>query len=118
MQFFQVVDDALLTRGIRTVVSRIPDYLRSTSAFERIESRIFYVPIGGWHDDPGMRQLGRTFQGILGRFAESVKPMLLQSHQPGHVDALIQSFTAEIGTVHGLLGAYHIVEAFKAEPPV
>ena len=114
-QFFQVVNDALLARGIQPSVNRIHIYLQNTGAFNNIESQIIYIPIGRWHDEPTMQGLGSAFQTILWRFSDSVKPMLLEAgHSQAYVDALSRNFGEEIGTVQGLFGAYHIVKAFKS----
>ena len=114
-RFFQVVNEALLVRGIQPSVNQIHTYLQNAGAFNNIESQIIYIPIGRWHHDPTMQGLGSAFQAILWRFADSVKPMLLQAgYSQAYVDALSRNFGDEIDTTQGLFGIYHIVEALKS----
>ena len=62
-----------------------------------------------------MQGLGSAFQAILRRFADSVKPMLLQAgYSQAYIDVLSRNFGDEIDTTQGLFGIYHIVEALKS----
>jgi hypothetical protein len=113
--FFQVLHAALATRGLQTDVRHIPTLLQNTGAFQEIQSRVFYIPIGEWNEDPRMRDLGRAFQTIQRRFADSVKPLLRQvGHPREYVDALVESFNDELEVTDGLVGAYYVVQAIKS----
>lgn len=116
MQFYQVLNLALEDRGIRTVVSHIPNYLNNTGAFREVVSSSISVPVGTWSSDPRMNELGRGFLAIQSRFADSVKPFLRQmGHAQVYVDALVQNFVDELRMMDGLVGTYHLVYAIKAE---
>ena len=90
-QFFQVVNDAVLARGILPSIDQIHIHLWNTGAFNNIQSRNIYIPIGRWHDDPAMQGLGIAFQQILCRFSDSVKPMLLEVGHPQLMPLLVIS---------------------------
>ncbi|KAJ3568691.1 hypothetical protein NP233_g5554 [Leucocoprinus birnbaumii] len=113
--FFQVVNDALQHRGINHDVSQIADHLRNAGSFVNVETRVIHIPVGGWHSVTSWKELGRDLQGILVRFADSVKPMLRDAgHTQAYIDLLVQNFEAEMDTTPGMLAAYHIVQATRS----
>lgn len=114
-QYYEVLNDALHSRGIQSVIHQIPTYLHNTGNFHHIQPSVMYVPIGRWHDDPRLKDLGGRLQWVQSRFADSTKPFLREiGHTQAYVDALVQNFVDELGTVDGLVGAYHMVHAIKA----
>ncbi|KAF9446856.1 S-adenosyl-L-methionine-dependent methyltransferase [Macrolepiota fuliginosa MF-IS2] len=114
-QFYQVLNAALESRGIRTVMSQITGYLHESSAFDDIQPNAFYVPVGTWHDNPRMQDLGRGFLATQSRLADSVKPFLKQvGHPQAYVDGLVREFVEELRTTDGLVGTYRLVHGIKS----
>ncbi|GLB44451.1 putative methyltransferase domain containing protein [Lyophyllum shimeji] len=111
--FFEVLGKALDTcRGIQPIASRVPSFLRNSGCFKNIESRCFYMPIGPWHAEPEMKLLGRAFRASLLRYADSVKPLLLEAGwSEEEVLQIIGAYIHELKTVHGMVGVMHTVHA-------
>ncbi|KXN90757.1 hypothetical protein AN958_03644 [Leucoagaricus sp. SymC.cos] len=114
-QFFQLVDAALQARGIQTSIPQIPTYLQDAGTFHNIHSQIIPIPVGGWHNDLRLQEIGTTLQENLRIFAESVKPLLRSAgHSEAYVETLAENFCAELEEVEGLYAAYYIVQAFRS----
>jgi len=112
--FYQVLNAALGNQGIQTVISQIPSYLHGTEAFHGITSSLIYVPVGIWPEDLAMRELGRGFLALQSRYAENMKPLLLQiGHSQEFVDELVRNFVEELRTKEGLVGTYRLVYGIR-----
>jgi hypothetical protein len=73
-----------------------------------------FIPVGAWHSDPRLADLGGKLQEIQTRFADSVKPLLGDmGNSEEFIEALTSSFVNEIASVGGLVAAYHYVHATK-----
>lgn len=113
IHFCQVLNAALASQGIQTVISEIPNYIQGTGAFHGVTSSSFYIPVGTWPEDDLMKELGVGFRAVQSRYAENMKPFLLQmGHSQAYVDALVGSFVEELMTKEGLVGTYRLVYGF------
>jgi len=112
--FYHVLNTALANQGIQTVINQIPSYIRDTGAFHGITPSLFYVPVGTWPEDAAMRDLGRRFLASQSRYAENMKPFLLQmGYAQEFVEGLVQNFISELETKEGLVGAYRLVYGIR-----
>ncbi|XP_006455904.1 hypothetical protein AGABI2DRAFT_195215 [Agaricus bisporus var. bisporus H97] len=113
-RFFQVVNAALESRGILTDVSLISGYLHDTGDFHHIQSSSMFIPVGGWHDDPRLADLGAKLHFVQTRFADSIKPLLRQmGNSEDFIEGLTSGFVNEIGSVVGIVAAFHYVYAIR-----
>lgn len=114
-KFFDVLTHALYAAGIQPVASSIPFILEGSGHFTDVIPRCFYMPIGPWHSDPRMRRLGRAFRAALVRYADSVRPMLLDDTRwtKEELDEIIGGYIHELKTVRGMVSIYRTVHARK-----
>ncbi|KAF8056042.1 S-adenosyl-L-methionine-dependent methyltransferase [Lyophyllum atratum] len=111
--FFDVLGKALDgCRGIQPIATDISAFLRDSGRFKNIESRRFYMPVGPWHVEPEMKLLGRAFRASLLRYADSVKPLLLEAGlSEEEVRHIIDAYVHELKTVSGMVSVLHTVHA-------
>ncbi|KAF8882839.1 S-adenosyl-L-methionine-dependent methyltransferase [Infundibulicybe gibba] len=114
-RFFEALKNALRTcRGIEPVAARVPDMIFRSGFFTSITTQRFYMPIGPWHADEAFRRLGRAFRAAHVRYADSVKPILLESGLPeDEVAELISGYIHELKTTRNLVSVYHTVYAIR-----
>ena len=113
--FFLTVNDALRRRGIvaSPAAEHIPVWLAQSGHFEAIQERTYDVPIGDWHPDPRMRQLGVEFRELAKAYAQNVRALLVDSGGLNMRDAqeLIDGHQREMAAVRGLAIRYYTVFA-------
>ncbi|KAG6901202.1 hypothetical protein C0995_015449 [Termitomyces sp. Mi166 len=113
--FFDVLTQALdMCRGIKPIAGTVPDLLSAAGCFRDIAVRVYYMPIGPWHSDPRMKDLGKAFRAVLVRYADSVKPLLREAGlTEEQVEAIVAAYLHDLRTVSGLVADLHTVHARK-----
>ncbi|KAG6879313.1 hypothetical protein C0992_003640 [Termitomyces sp. T32_za158] len=114
-QFFAALTQALaVCRGIQHVAGTLPALLTAAGCFRDVTARQYFVPIGPWHEDPRMKEIGRGFRATLSRYADSVKPLLMDAGwTEEEVAAIAQAYLHDLRTVPGLVAVLHTVHAQK-----
>jgi len=114
-RFFRVLNGALDSLGIRPLASRIPALLEDSGFFTDITPQRFYMPIGPLRSDPVWKQeMGKAFRAALRRYAESVKPLLLESGLSSEeVEDIVQDYKHELKTIRGMVSELHTVWAHR-----
>ncbi len=111
-QFFKAVRDTLRERrGILTIAHKIPELLQDSRYFTDVVSCPFFMPVGGWHDDPALRELGREYREMVELYARSMRAVLIEGPWAARADDLIQDYINESWRVPGLGSLYHTVHA-------
>ncbi|KAG6844102.1 hypothetical protein H0H87_009777 [Tephrocybe sp. NHM501043] len=101
-------------RGIRPIAGTIPALLGESGAFRDVTQRCYYMPIGPWHPDPQMKHLGRAFRAALVRYADSVKPLLVENGlTEEQVGAIVHEYVHELKTVRGMVSVLYTVHAHR-----
>lgn len=113
--FYQAVNDTLESRGIPPIAQYVADYIGDSGHFERIRPRVHEMPVGDWHRNPQLRQLGANFRGVLEMYAASMSIVMLESgrYHCMEVESLVEGFMQEMHTVPGLVCEYYTVRARK-----
>ncbi|KAI1781681.1 S-adenosyl-L-methionine-dependent methyltransferase [Ganoderma leucocontextum] len=111
-EFFRAVREMLHERcGIPTTAHKIPELLQDSGFFTGIVSRRYYMPIGSWNDDPGLRELGREYRGMVELYARAMRAVLNEGRWAARADALIHGYIDESWRVPGLVSVYYTVHA-------
>ena len=115
-RFFDVLHSVLYTRGVLPICGALlPAILASTGQFRQITAQNVYVPIGGWHSDPGMQRVGKAFRGFIRRYAHSMMPFLVEAGLcEEEVDDLVKGLMFDLRRASGVVCVYHTVHARKA----
>ena len=115
-RFFEILHKALdMCRGIQQLAPSIPSLLVASGLFTEITPQIYYMPIGPWHTDFNMQRLGRAYRATLLRYADSMRPLLMEAGwTDGELDDIIGGYVHDLKTVRGLVSVYHTVHARKA----
>ncbi|KAG6908717.1 hypothetical protein DXG01_003562 [Tephrocybe rancida] len=112
-QFFDTLTRALdVCRGIQPIAGSIPGVISGEGNFRDVTQRCYYMPIGPWHADPEMKELGRAYRAALIRYVDSVKPLLAEAgltHE--QVGTLVHGYLHELRTVRGMVSVLHTVHA-------
>ncbi|KAF8991325.1 S-adenosyl-L-methionine-dependent methyltransferase [Cyathus striatus] len=112
--FFDVVNDAVRERGIYPIAGDVPNMLANTRLFRNVTTQFCYIPIGPWYPDVPMQRVGHAYRAAVMRYANSATPMLLDAGwSEQQVETIIDDLRAELLTVRGLVGVYHIVYAHR-----
>ncbi|KAJ7462106.1 S-adenosyl-L-methionine-dependent methyltransferase [Mycena latifolia] len=113
--FFAHLYAALSERHIHPISPPIAPLLAQTQAFDEIVPREYLMPLGSWHPDPAMKQLGRAFRGAFLRYVASVRPMLVESGVVSleELEDVYERVEREVRTVEGLVSVFHTVHARK-----
>ncbi len=112
MAFFDAVKDTLLERrGIQTIADRIPQLLADSGDFTHIVARTYHMPIGDWHPNVDMQELGREYRDMVELYARSMRAVLLDGRWAAHADSLVQGYIDEIWSVRGLVSICYTVYA-------
>ncbi|KAJ7457052.1 S-adenosyl-L-methionine-dependent methyltransferase, partial [Mycena latifolia] len=113
--FYAHLYAALSARRIPPISPPIAPLLAQTHAFDEIVPREYYMPLGPWHPDPAMKQLGRAFRVVFLRYTASVRPMLAESGvaSPEELADVYERVEREVRTVAGLVAVFHTVHARK-----
>ncbi|PIL25697.1 hypothetical protein GSI_11447 [Ganoderma sinense ZZ0214-1] len=111
-EFFRAVRDTLRERrGIPTIAHKIPELLQDSGHFTNVSSCPFFMPTGPWHEDPGLRELGRENRDMVELYARSMRAVLIDGPWAAQADTLIQGCINESWRVPGLGLLYHTVHA-------
>ncbi|EGN94744.1 hypothetical protein SERLA73DRAFT_171168 [Serpula lacrymans var. lacrymans S7.3] len=113
--FFRVINDRLARyRQLREITSDIPQWIHESGLFEDITVQEHFIPIGDWHEDPGMQSVGRTYKAAMEIFADSLKPMLRDVGMlEWELEDVVGRFLNDMNTVRGMVSVYHTVWATK-----
>lgn len=110
--FFNAVQETLRDRrGIQPVAPLIPHLLQVSGYFTHIVPRRFHMPIGDWHTDPQMREMGREYREMVEMYARSMRAVLLEGVWAPQADTLIHNFIDEIRLVRGMVSTVFTVHA-------
>ena len=110
--FFEAVRATLLERrGIQTVAPRIPQLLADAGKFTHIAARSFAMPIGDWHPDPALRELGREYREMVELYARSMRAVLVDGRFAAQADELVQGYVEDIWSVPGMVSVCYTVYA-------
>ncbi|TBU24943.1 S-adenosyl-L-methionine-dependent methyltransferase [Dichomitus squalens] len=111
-EFFTAVRETLRERrGIHTVAPGIPRLLDDSGCFVNIVPRRYYMPIGDWHTDPELRELGREYREMVELYARSMRAVLIEGRWAADADALIEGYIQETWRVRGMVSVYYTVHA-------
>ena len=111
-EFFRAVRDTLRERrGIPTVAHKIPELLADSGHFTNVTSHAFLMPVGDWHENPALRELGREYREMVELYARSMRAVLVDGPWAARADALVQGYIDESWRVPGLVSVYHTVHA-------
>ena len=113
-----IVDNALRAKhpGVFPIASHIPSWLAESGRFRNITAQLHAVPIGDWHPDPEMKELGNTFRDMLVRYANNLKPMLRDPELglgEAQINNLVTGYMNDMYGVSGMIGVYRTVHAKK-----
>lgn len=110
--FFNAVQETLCDRrGIQPVAPLIPHLLQASGYFTHVVPRRFHMPIGDWHTDPQMREMGREYRELVEMYARSMRAVLLEGMWAPQADTLIHNFIDEIRLVRGMVSTVFTVHA-------
>ncbi|KAI0743042.1 S-adenosyl-L-methionine-dependent methyltransferase [Daedaleopsis nitida] len=110
--FFDAVQDTLRERrGIPHVAPEIPRLLEDSGYFTQIVPRRYHMPIGDWHSDPLLRELGREYRDMVNVYARSMRGLLLEGPWAAHTDTLVRNFLDETWSVRGMVSTLFTVHA-------
>jgi hypothetical protein len=115
-RLLNLVDTSLARHGAFPLATCIPGWLAESGQFQDITAQFHVVPIGDWHPDPVMKELGNDFRSVWVRYADSLKPML---GEPGlgmneaQIDDLMEGYLQDMHNTSGMVGVYHTVHAKK-----
>lgn len=111
-RFFEILNHALIHRGIPNQARLVPELLQASSSFSEISSAAIAVPIGPWYGNADMQKWGRAFRAAHRRYAEAVKPLLVEDGLPPQdVADLVDAYMYELRRLPGLVSVYHTVHA-------
>ncbi|KAK7055516.1 secondary metabolism regulator laeA [Favolaschia claudopus] len=115
--FFSHLHAALAARGLQPIAPEVGPLLAQSGAFEEITPREYYMPLGSWHPEPGMRRLGRAFRAAFLRYMDSVRPMIAESGvvSVAELDDAYDRVKQEVRDVAGLLSVFRTVHARKID---
>ncbi|KAI0076867.1 S-adenosyl-L-methionine-dependent methyltransferase [Panus rudis PR-1116 ss-1] len=113
--FFRAIIDTLYrTRGIRPVASRLEEYIESSGYFTNIRQRRFSVPIGPWHSDQRLQQIGAAYRDMVKVYASSMSLMMVQAGESQtEVARLLQGYLYELDNVAGMVSHFYTVHAIR-----
>ena len=112
LEFFTAVRETLREqRGIPTVAPVIPQLLENSGWFVNIVPRRYFMPIGDWHPDPAMRELGREYREMVELYARSMRAVLVDGRFAAQADELVQGYVEDIWSVPGMVSVCYTVYA-------
>lgn len=113
-RFFHVVNRHLMEHGIESIAAVMPDMLRRSGAFDDVQFRDWYVPIGSW--DYELRRVGEKLKTNMVVFAISMQLWLVEKGYCTRTvaQALVNGFLHEVDTIQGMELRYRIAFARKA----
>ncbi|PSR87015.1 hypothetical protein PHLCEN_2v5273 [Hermanssonia centrifuga] len=111
--FFNAVNQALVSRGITAIAAHIPTWLQESGHFNHIRRHIFKMPLGASPRDSQERgEIGTQFKNIMRLYANSMRVMLIETGwNSSEVEALIRGYLYEMDTVPGIVCLYSTVYA-------
>ena len=115
-RFYNAVSECLSrTRGLTPVAPHLRDYIRSSDRFDRVECKRFTMPIGTWHSDPSMQDLGEKYRNSLVTYVHSMQLMMVEAgRDPDEVRELAGGYVNEMFTVHGMICYFYTVQANRS----
>lgn len=114
-RFHDAINGALQRRGLQAIAALVPSFLTNAGAFVEISPAQHYIPIGTWSTDPYLQSIGAASLQANMRYAQSVKPFLLESgwSEPD-ADTMLEDYIQEIRTRDGLVSILYTVHARRA----
>ncbi|KAI0744450.1 S-adenosyl-L-methionine-dependent methyltransferase [Earliella scabrosa] len=110
--FFTAVRETLRDRrGIQPIAPHIPRLLEDSGYFTQVVPRRYLMPIGDWHTDPDLQEIGREYRDLMEVYARSMRAVLSEGPWAAHADALIHNYIDEIWSVNGLVSTCFTVHA-------
>ncbi|KAJ6625960.1 S-adenosyl-L-methionine-dependent methyltransferase [Mycena sp. CBHHK59/15] len=111
--FFALLYATLTARGLLPVPPRVPALLAASGGFADIAQQDYCMPVGPWHPDPALQQLGLVFRVVVLRYFASVRPMLAEGGAipPTELERVYQCVRRELRTVEGLVFVFRTVHA-------
>ena len=108
MAFCKALDSSLRdSYEITNIAPYLTEFVSQLDAFDNIQSRDYYMPIGG-------TALGVKFRPTLEIWAESAKTVLARDgHNEDAIEGLAGGFLDDIFSVAGLQIAYRVVTAHR-----
>ncbi|KAF5366715.1 hypothetical protein D9758_006471 [Tetrapyrgos nigripes] len=106
-RFFSTLHTALGRRNIiSTVTMNIEGYANAYTRFfyTPVHGERFFVPIGTWSASEEGRNMGHRMQGVLRRYMDSVRPLLLGEIPEAAVDQMFAACEAEMALPGSGLG--------------
>ncbi|PPQ72036.1 hypothetical protein CVT26_006726 [Gymnopilus dilepis] len=112
-RFHDAVNSALTNRrGLQQIVVDLSSVLAETSGFTDIRPCQYHIPIGAWHEDPAMQSIGAACLRANERYAQSVRPFLVDSGwSEADVDTMLDNYIHEIRSVNGLVSVLFTAHA-------
>ncbi|KAK7684457.1 hypothetical protein QCA50_012404 [Cerrena zonata] len=112
-RFYHAVAETLhRSRGLAPVANYLKDFIESSGRFDRVECKRIIMPIGTWHRDPSMQQLGDRFRQSLEVYVNSMQLMMIQAgRDPVGVRELVDGYVKEMYTVQGMICYFYTVQA-------
>lgn len=106
------VDEALTLLRVPSNARHVLEFLQRTGRFEEISRRVLYVPIGVWHPDSEMRNIGEECLEAHRRYARSVRALLIkQLCTEAQADSIISDYVHELTVSRGLVAVLYTVHA-------
>ncbi|KAF9047171.1 S-adenosyl-L-methionine-dependent methyltransferase [Hymenopellis radicata] len=98
-RFYDLVNQALASRGLLHVSDVVPTIVRQLRTFHTTTPISYQVPIGDWYEN---ERLGRAYRRATSGFMDSIRPLLAQQGlwPQEYLDALYSSARLEIESVN------------------
>jgi hypothetical protein len=110
--FYDTVNHNLATLGVNPDGFAAFNLIANSSHFTSVTVEQIDVPIGTWHPEEGLRQIGSSFRAAQKRLAHAYKRMLLTAGMsPEAVDTLIDDFVHDLYTTDGLMMTVYLTSA-------
>ncbi|KAL0564252.1 hypothetical protein V5O48_017802 [Marasmius crinis-equi] len=113
--FFERLNDALLhRRGIRSVEHEIPQLITESGFFKEVIADSAFIPIGDYHDELPLKQMGRIYRDCMKKFMEASRRLMLEAgYTNAQLDIIFSDAWQDMKYVNGMGGIYHTVTAVK-----
>ncbi|KAF9562857.1 S-adenosyl-L-methionine-dependent methyltransferase [Agrocybe pediades] len=104
-----------LTRNMQILSDQVRRYIVDVGAFTDITATEHLIPIGDWHTDAMLKEVGLLTLEANKRYGDSVKPLLMEAGWTGtQVDGLLEDYKQELDNTIGLNSVLVTVYATKA----
>ncbi|PFH50098.1 hypothetical protein AMATHDRAFT_80991 [Amanita thiersii Skay4041] len=113
-RFFEAIGRVLHAREIPPAAQNVPIELMRSQRFANVTVNHSSIPIGGWHSQEELANIGQDFRRVQERFTSTVTPLLQESGLTQlQVAELIADYLQELDTVQGLVSVYYTTFAFR-----